>query len=168
MEESIMSSALALASGRLGRVVAFRLPPGADVLQSIAEVAQREGIDSGLILSGAASLNRAVLRNVRTHPPTFPITNEHRSFTPKDGPLELLAISGNIARREDGELVIHGHITISTGDGRAYGGHLVEGAIIFSTGEFTIAELEGMRLERPLDPETRAYELAPRPDEDES
>ena len=30
-----------------------------------------------------------------------------------------------------------------------------------------IAELEGMRLERPLNPETQAYELAPRPAEDE-
>lgn len=159
-----MAKSIALASGRLGRVVAFRLLPGADVLNSLVQVAEREGIGSGIILGGAASLRRATLRNVKSYPPAFPITDEFRSFTTLEGPLELLSISGNISRREDGKLVIHAHIAVSAGDGRAYGGHLVEGAIIFSTGEFFIGELEGIKLERPLDPETRAYELVPRPD----
>jgi hypothetical protein len=74
--------------------------------------------------------------------------------------MELLAISGNISTR-DGHVHLHCHIVVSSGeeDGRAYGGHLLKGTEIFSTGEIVIAEITGCRMIRLEDPETKAQEL---------
>jgi hypothetical protein len=78
--------------------------------------------------------------------------------------MELLSLSGNISRK-DGEVSIHGHITISSGldDGRAYGGHLIEGCVVFSTCEVIIAEITGLEMKRNIDSETRVLELYPQP-----
>jgi predicted DNA-binding protein with PD1-like motif len=154
---------ITLASGRLGKIVVIRLAPGSDLLQSITEVVYKEGITSGLILSGVGSLRRIVLRNVRSYPKAFPITDEARIFTSLEGPLELLSISGNISLREDGQTVVHAHVTVSSGcpESIAYGGHLVAGAIIYTTGELVLAETEGVELQRIFNEATKTYELAP-------
>jgi predicted DNA-binding protein with PD1-like motif len=41
----------------------------------------------------------------------------------------------------------------------AYGGYLLKGTEIFSTGEIVIAEITGCRMIRLEDPETKAQEL---------
>ncbi len=153
------------AVGKLGRVVVSRLGPGTDVLAALEEIVRREGIEYGVILGGAASLREVVLRNPRGYPPEFPITDQYRIFTALAGPLELLSLSGNISRKPDGTPVVHGHITISTGtpEALAFGGHLVRGAIVYSTGEVVVAEITGVRLLRRLDEETRGWELHPTP-----
>jgi len=156
-----MSEAIAsIGVGRLGQVIVARLAPGSDLLESIEEIARREGIRSGVILSGAASLSQATLRNVRHLPKELPITDEDRVFVRKEGALELLAISGNISE-QNGGISIHAHITISSGeeDGLAYGGHLIKGCTIFSLGELIIGEIEGVRLVRKYDEPTRGPQL---------
>ncbi len=147
-------------AGSLGRVIAIRLAPGADLLRSIRDVAKAEGIRAGVIVSGVASLSRATLRNVLRKPEPFPITDAHRIYTPKEETLELLSLSGNIAER-DGEIVVHGHFVVSSGveKGVAYGGHLIEGCQVLSTGEVVIVEILGLPVVRRVDPETRAAEL---------
>ena len=159
----MVNNGIAMASGKIGRIVVIRLAPGCDLLQSLEEVARKEGISSGLILGGAASLRRVVLRNPRGYPKAFPITDENRIFTSLEGPLELLTISGNVSLREDGQLVVHAHVTVSLGcpESTTYGGHLVAGAIIYSTGELVLAETEGVELQRVLNEETKTYELTP-------
>ncbi|MFC1915547.1 PPC domain-containing DNA-binding protein [Chloroflexota bacterium] len=153
------------ASGKLGRIVAMRLAPGCDILKSIEEVAREEGITSGIILGGAASLTKVTLRNVKGYnsPEVFPITDQFRIFTSLEGPLELVSISGTIGTKDDGQLFAHVHIVVSSGcpESIAYGGHLVPGAIIYSTGEILLAEVEEMEFRRPFNEETRAHELAP-------
>ncbi len=146
--------------GALSRVVAFRLGPGTDLLKALIEIVQQENIESGLVLSGAGSLSQVTLRNVRLFPENFPIQDRNRIYTPKKEPLELLSLTGNIARR-DGEVSIHGHITISSGldDGLAYGGHLIEGCTVFTYCEVAIAELTGLRMKRQTDAETQGPEL---------
>ncbi len=146
--------------GSLGRVIAIRLAPGADLLRSIREVAQAEGIRAAVIVSGVASLSRATLRNVLQKPDPFPITDAHRIYTSKEETLELLSLSGNIAERE-GEIVVHGHFVVSSGveRGLAYGGHLIEGCEVLSTGEVVIAEIVGLPVVRRIDPQTGAAEL---------
>lgn len=150
-----------LASGSLGRIIAVHLDPGLDLLAAIRAVVTDQGITSGIILSGAGSLKKAVLRNVRTFPDQFPITDANRIYVPKDEPMELLSLTGNIARRDDGTVVVHGHMVISSGlqDGLAYGGHLVEGTIIFTTMELVLAETSGVHFDRAKDPITGAAEL---------
>jgi len=146
--------------GSLGKMVAFRLGPGCDLMKSLEEIVKRENIRSGLVLSGAGSLSQVTLRNVRFFPDEFPIMDRNRIYTPKKEPLELLSLTGNIARK-DGKVNIHCHISISSGleDGRAYGGHLLEGCLVFSYCEVVIAEITGLEMKRDIDPETRGPEL---------
>lgn len=110
--------------------------------------------------SGAGSLSQVTLRNVRLFPDEFPVMDRNRIYTPKKEPLELLSLSGNIARK-NGEVYVHCHITISSGldDGRAYGGHLLEGCLVLSFCEVIIAEVTGLEMKRNTDPETGALEL---------
>jgi hypothetical protein len=147
-------------TGSLSRVIAARFAPGCDLAESIETIAQEENITDGVILSGAASLRKAVLRNVGRFPGKFPITDDVRVFARRTDPMELLAISGNISTR-DGHVHLHCHIVVSSGeeDGRAYGGHLMKGTEIFSTGEIVIAEITGCRMIRLEDPETKGQEL---------
>jgi predicted DNA-binding protein with PD1-like motif len=44
-------------------------------------------------------------------------------------PLELLNLSGNIARGEDGSTIVHAHVTVSRADYTTLGGHLVEATV---------------------------------------
>ena len=149
-------------TGRLGKVVVMRLAPGCDLKKSLEEIARSEKIQSGVILSGAGSLSQVTLRNVRLFPDEFPIMDRNRIFTPKKEPLELLSLSGNISREEE-KIQVHCHITISSGleDGRAYGGHLIEGCVVFSTCEVILAEVTGLEMKRNIDPDTRVLELYP-------
>lgn len=146
--------------GGLGRVFVLRLGPGRDILRSLAWFAREQGIRAGVILSGVASLRRATLRNVASAPEPFPITDANRVYTPKDEVLELVSLAGNIAQRGD-EVVVHAHFTVSSGSepGLAYGGHLIEGCEVLSTGEIVIAEIEGTPVTRRIDPETKAAEI---------
>ncbi len=150
-----------LGTGSLSRVIALHLAPDTDLLKAIKEVVKGEKITAGIILSGAGSLKQCVLRNVRTFPERFPITDQNRVYVSKAEPLELLSLTGNIALRHDGEVVVHGHIVISSGveGGHAYGGHLVEGSIVFSTMEVLLAEITGLVMSRAIDPQTQAAEL---------
>ena len=147
--------------GALGRILALHMDPGTDVLKGLQRALADQGLRSAVIISGAGSLKQAVLRNVRSIPNQFPITDANRVYVAKDEPMELLSLTGNVAVRQDGVVVVHGHLVISSGlqDGLAYGGHLVEGSIVFSTMEILVAEVAGLALTRRVDEITRAAEL---------
>ncbi len=149
-----------MAEGVLGRVVAIRLGPGDDVIKSLEEIARQKNIKSGVVLSGAGVLSQVTLRNVRLFPEEFPVQDRNRIYTPKKEPMEVLSLAGNISRR-DGEVHIHCHITVSSGleDGRAYGGHLIEGCIVLAYCEIIIAEITGLEIKRRTDPETKGPEI---------
>ena len=132
-----------VAEAGIGRVLAIRMAPGDDLFGTTLKICQEKGVKAGVILSVAASLQKAVLRNVWQFPNPFPINDDCRIFTPINGPLELLQMSGNITETEAGEPYLHAHVTISMGrpEATCFGGHLVEGCTIFSTCEMVIAEL---------------------------
>ena len=98
------------ATGGLGKVIVVKLAPGCDLLESMGEVVKKENIHSGVVLSGTGSLRQATLRNVRSFPDEFPITDTNRIYTPKKEPLELLSLTGNISRADD-DISIHCHIS---------------------------------------------------------
>ena len=152
-----------VATGKLGRVVVMRFPPDTEILTAIEDIAIKEGIRSGIIVGGAASLTVATLRNVRTYPDEFPITDDVRIFSRHDGPLELLSISGNISEIDDSNLRVHCHgvISVGTPDAVAYGGHLVPDLKVFSTAELAIAEVEGVHMGRVFNDQTQTLELHP-------
>ena len=140
-----------VAEAGIGRVLAIRMAPGDDLFGTTLKICQEKGVKAGVILSVAASLQKAVLRNVWQFPNPFPINDDCRIFTPINGPLELLQMSGNITETEAGEPYLHAHVTISMGrpEATCFGGHLVEGCTIFSTCEMVIAELSRHLLHAP-------------------
>ncbi len=146
----------------LARVLVIRLGPGEDVLPAMEQVLRDAGITDGVIVSGVASLEHASIRNIHRFPDPFPITPADRTTTTVPGPLEILAMQGNVHTREDGELVIHAHLEFSLGTpaGVTYGGHLIEDTIVGTTCELYVAELTGLDVRRRLDPNTQAYEIA--------
>ncbi|MFQ6111519.1 MAG: PPC domain-containing DNA-binding protein, partial [Nitrospinota bacterium] len=150
------------AEGRIGRVLAVRLAPGCDLVGSIREIAQKHGVKSGFIM-GACSLRKVTLRNPVSFPDPWPMKEENRTYTTLEQPMELTSMAGNIGHKENGELVVHLHANISLGspDGVSMGGHIIEGAEIFSTGEIVIMEAEGMDIKRVLNDETKAWEFWP-------
>ena len=66
--------------------------------------------------------------------------------------LEITNLTGNISIK-DGTPVVHAHVTFSDRDGRAYGGHLAMGTIVFAC-EVAIQVLEGPKFERGFNQET--------------
>jgi hypothetical protein len=148
-------------AGAFGRVIGIRLAPGEDLKHSLEAIAESENVHSAAIIGGAASLRRVILRNVKTFPESWPITDRNRMWTTIDGPLEMVSIMGNISRLPDGRPYVHAHVVVSTHEPAAacYGGHLVDGAEILTTGELIIAELAGLGLRRDTDPATLGDEL---------
>jgi predicted DNA-binding protein with PD1-like motif len=150
-----------VAEAGMGRVLAIRMAPGDDLFGTTLKICKERGVRAGVILSAAASLQKAVLRNVWQFPDPFPITDACRIFTPVQGPLELLQMSGNITQTEAGEPYLHAHVTISLGrpEATCFGGHLVEGCAIFSTCEMVIAEMADIAFMRIMDKHTRVGEV---------
>jgi len=147
--------------GPPGRLVVASLGPGCDLLKSLKEIIKKKNVKSGLIISGVGCLQQVTLRNISSFPEELPITDQNRVYVPKDEPLELLSLQGNIARKDDGEVHIHCHIMVSSGldKSQAYGGHLIEGCIVNPFAEIAIAEVAGLEIKRRKDPESRALGL---------
>lgn len=147
--------------GKAGRVHVLRLKPNSDLLDSIMEFVEREGIKAGIILSGTGLLKRGRLRNCKSFPKDFPITDENRAYMGFERPLELLSLSGNISEAE-GKPSIHAHVVLSFVDGDriiALGGHLIEGCIIYGFAEVFIMELEDIKMEKRFDKVTKTLQL---------
>ncbi|MEI7836521.1 MAG: PPC domain-containing DNA-binding protein [Planctomycetota bacterium] len=69
-----------------------------------------------------------------------------------DGAMEILALIGNVSIK-DGEPMVHAHVTLSDSAGRAFGGHLASGTIVFSC-EFVIEVFDGPEFLRAPDEPT--------------
>jgi predicted DNA-binding protein with PD1-like motif len=148
-------------SGQPGRVIVARVKPGSDLLSSLQKIAAEEGITSGVIVSGVGLLKHARLRNCKSLPEEYPITDANRTFLSFENPLEILSISGNVTLAE-GEPLVHAHLTLSSVEEdeiTVIGGHLIEGCVVFGFSEFAILELEGVEMVKRFDEETRTIQL---------
>jgi predicted DNA-binding protein with PD1-like motif len=113
-----------------GRKIMGRLAKGEDLLAALANCAREHGITLGEVQAiGAVSRARVGYYN-----------QEERKYQyiELNNPREILSLTGNISLK-DGEPMVHAHITLSGDDGRAYGGHLAEGTLVFAC-EFAIQE----------------------------
>lgn len=120
----------------------FRLKPQQDLFGSIQEYVNENNIQAGVVLSAVGSLTHATLRLA------------NRSFYNEyDGHFEIVSITGTVS--------IHGshiHISISDGEGKTIGGHLVGGCKIYTTAEIVIAEIEDVIYKRELYENDSGYE----------
>jgi len=134
--------------GRIAEVVTLRLERGDDVLASIEKAAKESDVHTGIVISGAGTLDRARLHHV-THTRYPP----KERFVEYEGPIELLSIDGIIA-----EYAPHLHTCISIEE-TTYMGHLEPGCRVLYLAEIAIARLEDVRLARRKDPDTGVNQL---------
>jgi len=144
--------AVSLAEGRVGRFLFFRVREGADLLAAIKEAAEGAGVHSGLLACIGA------LRKARLG---FYLGEGRYKTIELEGTLEIASCLGNLSEGPEGELVVHAHITVCDSEGRAFGGHVLEGCVVSPTAELALLELSGARLVRRLDAATGLKLLVP-------
>ncbi|MGA9756219.1 MAG: PPC domain-containing DNA-binding protein [Desulfobaccales bacterium] len=131
-----------------GRKIIGRLAKGEDLLAALEKVAREHGITLGEVQAiGAVSQARVGY---------YKQAERKYYFLDLTRPLEILCLTGNISLK-DGNPMVHAHVTLSDGDGRAFGGHLAEGTLVFAC-EFAIQEYQSATaLVRQMDDPTGLF-----------
>ena len=124
------------------RIHVFRLRPGDDLLGGIRAYVNANHIQAAVLLSAVGSLTQASIRYANQ-----PEAHIHT------GHFEIVSITGTV--EEGGE---HIHLSIATGQGNMIGGHLMTGCKIYTTGEITLAEIQGVRFTRETDREGSGWD----------
>jgi len=117
------------------RVHVVRLRAGEDLLKEINAYVQSRRIRAGIILTTVGSLTKTTLRLA-----------DRNEATTRTGKVEIVSLAGTV---EPGGG--HLHLSVSGGDGATFGGHLLEGCIVYTTAEIAIGELSGLRFRREPD-----------------
>lgn len=118
--------------GKIKEILQFRIKENKDLLETINEAVVENQIRSAIIMSGVGALSKAVLRNLKWFPKEYPVRDNDRLFYQIEKPLELLTLSGWVARKPNGEPEVHAHFSVSTVEGEKiqnFGGHLTKGTI---------------------------------------
>lgn len=125
------------------QVYTFRLKVGQDLLEEIEAFIVAKNIEAGCVLSAVGSLTHATLR----------LANRE-FFTEYDGHFEIISMTGTVS--------IHGshlHISISDGDGKTIGGHLVQGCKIYTTAEMILGVFDDLLYKREFAEDSGYEEL---------
>ncbi|MBQ1642528.1 MAG: DNA-binding protein [Oscillospiraceae bacterium] len=154
-------SLIELAQGKFGRVVAFRLKPGADLYLGLEEACRKYGISNGVIVSAIGSLDTAYYCDVQELP-TAKCGYGYGETLHITGPVELTGASGIICHDDDGSVNLHIHVSLSDRYGNAWGGHLKEGTKVLMTTDVVVAEIEGIEMGRSFDDNMGVMLFAPR------
>lgn len=121
----------------------FRLSPGQDLKKELQAVVDSEQLKAALVLSGVGSLSVATLRLAEA--------KAAKTFT---GPFEIVSLTGTLHPQG-----LHLHISISDGEGKTLGGHLLDGCLINTTAEIVLLEQVGLEFLRETDTATGYKEL---------
>jgi predicted DNA-binding protein with PD1-like motif len=151
-----------IASSPVQRVLQFRISPGSDLLQAIAEALKTEGVQAGVFASGLGALRKAVFRNLKVFPETFPVSPEDRLYLAITAPMELVSLTGWVAPRADGVPEIHAHFAASTVQNETVvtlGGHLTEGTICGIKVVVAILVIAANCAHAALDPHSKSLDL---------
>jgi len=112
------------------------------LLESILDVIKQKKIQDGYVLIGAGSVQTCTYHYV-----TSTALKPVNAFKTVKGPFEILNASGIIAAGEP-----HIHITLSSPEKGAFGGHLENGCRILYLAEITILQFRGPALTRANNP----------------
>jgi predicted DNA-binding protein with PD1-like motif len=118
--------------GRMNRIVMGKLGMDIDLLHGIEELAKREKVQTGVILSAVGALKKATFRNLKVLPPDLKVEKHHRLYLELEQPMEIVSLTGWMATKEDGGLEVHAHFSASTviqDQVVTLGGHLTSGII---------------------------------------
>jgi len=151
-----------IGSQNIERLVQFRAKPDADLLTAIEKALEIEGIRAGVIVSGLGALKKAVFRNLKWFPETYPVTPSDRLYLEMEKPMELVSLMGWIAPKKGGGAEIHAHFSASTVENESIvtlGGHLTEGTICGIKVVIAILALNDARVWAGKDPETQTFDI---------
>lgn len=121
-----------------------KLEHGSDLLEEITAICQKEDIRLGRI-EALGAVKRACLGFYNQ------LSREYQ-FLELNEPLEITNLVGNVSLK-DGNPIVHAHITLADESGKAYGGHLAPGTIVFAC-ELSLESFDGPCFERDFDHET--------------
>ncbi len=125
------------------KAYALRLHPGDDLKSRLDDFLTQNSIEAACIVTCVGSLRKVVLRFANQAEPTI-----------IQGYFEIVSLTGVLSTNGS-----HYHISISDGEGRTYGAHLMEGSEVYTTAEIIIAQIEDLVFRRKLDNETGYPEL---------
>ncbi len=148
--------------GDLGPLVMARIPIGVDLLEAMEALVRKEGIQKGLILMGIGALKKAVFRNLKHFPESYPVNPQDRLYYEVEGPLEITSLSGYVVPSGDGNPLLHAHFSASTvREDRVvvYGGHLGPGTVTFVKVAVVLASLPDMPMGKKWIPERQTEDL---------
>lgn len=113
-------------------MAAFRLLPGDDLILGLHAVREAAGARAMAVVTCVGSLTRVAIRHANRPGPT-----------PYEGHFEITSLTGTL--EPGGE---HLHLTITDGNGHAFGGHLMPGSSVYTTAEIVVALLDGISFTR--------------------
>jgi predicted DNA-binding protein with PD1-like motif len=102
-----------------------------------------QNIEAGCVLSAVGSLTHATLR----------LANRDY-YSEYDGHFEIVSMTGTVSLHGS-----HLHISISDGDGKTIGGHLVPGCEIYTTAEMVLGIFEDVVYKREFTEDSGYEEL---------
>lgn len=121
-----------------------KLRHGADLLEELSGICKDRNISLGHI-EAIGAVQKAVIGYYHQD------KREYEYLT-LDQHLEILNLKGNISIK-DGSPMVHAHVMLADAEGKAFGGHLAPGTIVFAC-ECIIESYDGAILERSFDQET--------------
>jgi uncharacterized protein len=121
-----------------------KLMHGADLLEEITEICKERNIQLGRI-EAIGAVQKASIG-------FYNQTKREYEFITINEPLEITNLTGNISIK-DGTPFVHAHVTLADSSGKAYGGHLAPGTIVFAC-EFIMETFDGSALKRGFDQDT--------------
>ena len=128
------------------KTISIRLKPGQDLKEELDALAVNNNLKAACVLTCVGSLTTAALRYAN-QPTTSTLT----------GHFEIVSLTGTMSLHGS-----HYHISISDGDGRTYGAHLMEGCKIYTTAEIVVAVIEDVEYLREMCAESGYPELVVR------
>jgi predicted DNA-binding protein with PD1-like motif len=159
---TMSSSIEGIGTGRMNRIVMGKLGMDIDLLEGIRELAKREDVQTGIILSAVGALKKATFRNLKVLPPDLKVEKHHRLYFELEQPMEILSLTGWMATREDKDLEIHAHFSASTAiqdQVVTLGGHLTSGIITSIRVVVVIAVIEESNIRAGLDRRTNQIDV---------
>ena len=128
----------------------LRLCPGEDVKACLLRYIKAHNLNAVAVVTCVGSLQRATLRLAnadRDNP------NQIKTW---DQRFEICSLVGTLGRGS-----CHLHMTIADADGQCFGGHVVDGNLVFTTAEIVLVQLHDWVFERQYDSATGFPELHP-------
>jgi len=129
-----------------GRRFVIKIAPGESLQRRLVDFAQAAGVKNAVVVSAIGSVQDVTFRGIKTGA-RLPITAPRIHLHEVPGPLELLALTGNIFPDEQGQIDCHLHVLGGKSSGEVLGGHLLD-ARVFATCEIVLTEILAEGLER--------------------